>query len=69
MIKYAKEHRFLQAVDCIVFGFDAGDLKVLLIQRGFEPEKGKWSVTHYKVLERLNYVTLIECQLETGAAQ
>src|SRR6201996_3967299 len=44
MIKYAKEHRFLQAVDCIVFGFDAGDLKILLIQRGFEPEKGKWSL-------------------------
>jgi len=30
------------------------------------PDKGKWSVTHYRVLERLNYVTLIECQLETG---
>lgn len=28
--------------------------------------KGKWSVTHYKILERFNYVTLIECQLETG---
>ncbi len=27
---------------------------------------GKWSVTHYRVLERLNYVTLIECELETG---
>jgi len=31
-----------------------------------DPEKGRWSVTHYKVLERLNYVTLVECQLETG---
>lgn len=31
-----------------------------------EEELGKWSVTHYKVLERLNYVTLIECNLETG---
>lgn len=31
-----------------------------------DPEKGKWSVTNYKVLERLNYVTLIECRLETG---
>jgi len=30
------------------------------------PDNGKWSVTHYRVLERLNYVTLIECQLETG---
>lgn len=28
--------------------------------------KGKWSVTHYTVLERFGYVTLIECQLETG---
>jgi 23S rRNA pseudouridine1911/1915/1917 synthase len=31
-----------------------------------EEDKGKWAVTHYKVLERFNYVTLIECQLETG---
>ena len=31
-----------------------------------EEEKGKWAVTHYKVLERFNYVTLVECQLETG---
>ena len=31
-----------------------------------EEEKGKWSVTHYKVLERLNYVTLLEMKLETG---
>ncbi|PWG81641.1 RluA family pseudouridine synthase [Pararcticibacter amylolyticus] len=31
-----------------------------------DESKGKWSVTHYKVLERFNYVTLIECQLETG---
>ncbi len=31
-----------------------------------DEEKGKWSVTHYKVLERYHYVTLIECQLETG---
>ena len=27
---------------------------------------GKNAVTHYKVLERFNYVTLIECRLETG---
>jgi 23S rRNA pseudouridine1911/1915/1917 synthase len=27
---------------------------------------GKHAVTHYKVLERLGYVTLIECKLETG---
>jgi 23S rRNA pseudouridine1911/1915/1917 synthase len=29
-------------------------------------ESGKPAVTHYRVLERLGYVTLIECRLETG---
>jgi 23S rRNA pseudouridine1911/1915/1917 synthase len=28
--------------------------------------KGKHAITHYKVIERFNYVTLIECRLETG---
>ena len=32
------------AVDCIIFGFDGNDLKVLLIKRGMEPEIGKWSL-------------------------
>ena len=27
---------------------------------------GKYAVTHYKVLERLSYVSLVECNLETG---
>lgn len=31
-----------------------------------EGEQGKEAVTNYKVVERLGYVTLIECQLETG---
>jgi len=29
-------------------------------------EYGKHAVTHYRVLERFGYVTLIECKLETG---
>ena len=29
-------------------------------------EHGKHAVTHYKVLERFSYVTLVECKLETG---
>ncbi|PJE47217.1 MAG: RNA pseudouridine synthase [Sediminibacterium sp.] len=29
-------------------------------------EIGKHAITHYKVLERFNYVTLVECKLETG---
>ena len=31
-----------------------------------EGEEGKPAITHYKVLERFGYVTLLECQLETG---
>ena len=31
-----------------------------------EGDQGKPAVTHYKVLERLGYVTLISCKLETG---
>jgi 23S rRNA pseudouridine1911/1915/1917 synthase len=31
-----------------------------------DPEVGKPAVTHYKVLERFGYVTLISCILETG---
>ena len=31
-----------------------------------DPDEGKHAVTHYKVLERFGFVTLVECQLETG---
>jgi 23S rRNA pseudouridine1911/1915/1917 synthase len=31
-----------------------------------EGDAGKEAVTHYKVLERFGYVTLIQCELETG---
>ena len=31
-----------------------------------EGEHGKDAITHYKVLERFNYVTVIQCVLETG---
>ena len=31
-----------------------------------DPEIGKPAVTHYKVLERFGYVTLVSCILETG---
>ncbi|MGY4537670.1 23S rRNA pseudouridine1911/1915/1917 synthase [Mucilaginibacter sp. UYNi724] len=45
-------------------GRSVNDRRVMSIYD--DPEKGKWSVTHYKVLERMGYVTLIECKLETG---
>jgi 8-oxo-dGTP diphosphatase len=42
---YAYEYpRPALTVDCVVFGFDEGDLKVLLIERGLEPFKGKWAL-------------------------
>ncbi|UKM66500.1 NUDIX hydrolase [Flavobacteriaceae bacterium GSB9] len=41
---YIPEDKVFLAIDCIIFGFDDEDLKVLLIQRDFEPEKGKWSL-------------------------
>lgn len=31
-----------------------------------DEEKGKRAITHYKVLERFGFVTLVECKLETG---
>lgn len=45
-------------------GRSAKDRRVMSVYD--QEDKGKWSVTHYKVLERLGYLTLIECQLETG---
>lgn len=33
---------------------------------GDDVDKGKPAVTHYKVIERLGYVTLVSCKLETG---
>lgn len=41
---YKLEDKLLLAVDCIIFGFDGEDLKVLLIKRDFEPQKGRWSL-------------------------
>src|SRR5690606_7088792 len=41
---YSTEDKVLLAVDCIIFGFDNENLKILLIKRDLEPEKGKWSL-------------------------
>ncbi|HSN09979.1 MAG TPA: NUDIX domain-containing protein [Hanamia sp.] len=42
--RYNRQNRMLVAVDCIIFGFDGQEIKLLLIKRGFEPEKGRWSL-------------------------
>lgn len=44
MNNYPQASRILLAIDCIIFGFDGKDIKLLLIKRNFEPEKGKWSL-------------------------
>lgn len=44
MQRYAGAAPILVATDCIIFGFDGCNLKLLLVQRNIEPEKGKWSL-------------------------
>ncbi|MGK4566826.1 NUDIX hydrolase [Flavobacterium sp. 3HN19-14] len=44
MENYKDQDTVLLAVDCIIFGFDKKNLKILLIKRDFEPEKGHWSL-------------------------
>jgi 8-oxo-dGTP diphosphatase len=41
---YPLEDRILLAVDCVIFGFDNQDLKLLLIRRRYEPGEGMWSL-------------------------
>ena len=53
--------------DGTVSGYIGRNMKDRRIMELYDdPEKGKWSVTHYKVLERMGYVTFISCELETG---
>ena len=44
MHKYPAANRILVATDCIIFGFDGEEIKLLVIKRNFKPEKGKWSL-------------------------
>ncbi len=45
----------------------ARDLKNRKVMAAFpDSEHGKHAITHYKVLERFGYVTVVECKLETG---
>jgi 8-oxo-dGTP diphosphatase len=55
-------------VDCVVFGFDEGDLKVLLIQRGLDPFKGRWALPggFVRVDETLDAAARRELQEEAG---
>lgn len=55
-------------VDCVVFGYDEGELKVLLIQRALEPFKGKWALPggFVRVEETLDAAARRELEEEAG---
>src|ERR1700759_5053966 len=55
-------------VDCVVFGLGDTELKVLLIQRGLAPFKGKWALPggFVRVEETLDEAARRELKEETG---
>ncbi len=55
-------------VDCVVFGMDDEDLKVLLIQRDLDPFKGRWALPggFVNMGESLDEAARRELQEETG---
>ena len=54
--------------DCVVFGFDGHELKILLIERGIEPYKGVWALPggFLRMDETAEQCALRELQEETG---
>lgn len=61
-------HPYL-TVDCVVFGLDEGNLKVMLIQRKLPPsEKGEWALPggFVRIHESLEEAARRELQEETG---
>nr|WP_255653629.1 MULTISPECIES: NUDIX domain-containing protein [Myxococcus] len=55
-------------VDCVVFGLDDDDLKVLLIQRGVEPFQGRWALPggFVRMDESLDEAARRELEEESG---
>lgn len=41
---YSSNPKFYAAIDCIIFGFNEGELNLLLLKRNFEPAMGEWSL-------------------------
>lgn len=41
---YPQENRMLVAVDCVIFGYWEGELKLLIFKREVEPLAGRWSL-------------------------
>mgnify|MGYP002515384003 FL=1 len=45
MTTYYQEHsKVLVSVDCIIFGFDKGELRILIGKRRMDPGRGQWSL-------------------------
>ncbi|UMB61290.1 NUDIX domain-containing protein [Lutibacter sp. A80] len=51
---YKHQKKILIAVDCVIFGFDSEQLKLLLFRRKVEPLKGAWSLIGAFVNEDLS---------------
>ena len=43
-VYYSKHSKVYVAVDCIIFGFDEGHLRVLIGKRQMDPGRGEWSL-------------------------
>ena len=41
---YSSKSKFYVAIDCIIFGFNEGELNLLLLKRNFQPAMGEWSL-------------------------
>ena len=41
---YSSNPKFYVGIDCIIFGFNEGELNLLLLKRNFEPAMGNWSL-------------------------
>src|SRR5678815_1370617 len=58
-------------VDCVVFGVDADDLRVLLIERALPPFEGKWALPggFVRIDEPLENAARRELEEETGLSK
>ena len=52
---YSSNPKLYVGIDCIIFGFNEGELNLLLLKRNFEPAMGEWSLMGGFVLNQLRY--------------
>lgn len=64
---YAYPHPAVTA-DCVIFGYDRGVLKILLVERGIDPYKGCWALPggFMNIDETITECALRELREETG---